>query len=96
LLRRAKARPHVRAAPAARPADEQRFEIGEPDIVGPLLATNARRVTALVIGKTGHVETGDAVMSRTALSKSPLAVGLRVRPHVGTDRMRPLAFVGRC
>ncbi len=52
LLRITKARPDICADVAVSGAGEQRFEIGEPDIVGPLLGADARRVRATIIRAT--------------------------------------------
>jgi hypothetical protein len=47
LLSITKARPHVCSELAARRASEHRFEIRQPDIVGPMLGADAHRVGAM-------------------------------------------------
>ena len=44
-----KIRPHVGSAPTASPANEPIFDVGEPDIVRPLIAADRDGVAALVI-----------------------------------------------
>lgn len=42
-------RPDIGAATAARLTDEARFDVGEPDIVGPLVGADLDRVAATVV-----------------------------------------------
>jgi hypothetical protein len=43
-------RPDVSAAPAARLADEARLDIGQAEVVGPLIAADRDRMAAFVVG----------------------------------------------
>ena len=42
--------PHVGAALAAGLADEPIFDVGEPDVVRPLIAADRYRVAAVIVG----------------------------------------------
>jgi hypothetical protein len=42
--------PDISAAPAARLTGETRLQIGQADIIGPLIATDCRVVAAAIIG----------------------------------------------
>ena len=44
-----KIRPHVRAALAARLANEPIFDVGEPDIVGPLIGAGRDVMRAVIV-----------------------------------------------
>ena len=45
-----KIRPHIGPSLAACRADEPIFDVGEPEIVGPLVGANRGRVAAVVVG----------------------------------------------
>jgi hypothetical protein len=54
ILSPIKIRPDVGAALAARPADEARLDVGQPDIIGPSIPADHDRVAAAIVGAIDH------------------------------------------
>jgi hypothetical protein len=59
MFRQLKVRPHVGASLAARLAHETRLQVGEPDVIRPLICADRDRVAAMIVRaidqETAHV-----------------------------------------
>jgi hypothetical protein len=85
-------RPDIRANLATNGADEQRLEIGQPDIIGPSFGADRRRVAAMIM-RAGDQQPAHAGAAHFA-ERDFLGAGRHLAKVIAATSSR--TFLGRC